>query len=155
MRKAARRRLSHSCGCSGAVKMDLRRSSCMAIPEPKAAAMRGSFWKATMGIWKRMVIRATTAFRGSGTVPAEHTSGDTSSMPFPKENSMTIVSRQCREFNTATGYSPLRTPLTKSIPVIMKNESNCVSRRKNLFLRLSGRGLNSRDLSGIPGWIKQ
>ena len=69
-------------------------------------------------------------------------------------NSMTTASRQCRESSTATGYSPLRTPLTKSIPVIMKSGSSCVSRRKNLFWRLSGRGSISRNLSGIRGWIK-
>ena len=33
---------------------------------------------------------------------------------------MTTASRQCRAYSTATGCSPLRTPLTKSIPVIMK-----------------------------------
>ena len=94
-------------------------------------------------------------FRGSDAAPAGHTSAGTLSMPFPKESSMTTVSRQCRESSTATGYSPLRTPLTKSIPVIMKNGSSCVSRRKNLFWRPSGRGLTSRSQSGIPGWTKQ
>ena len=84
-----------------------------------------------------------------------HISVDTLSMPFPKENSMTTASRQCRESSTATGYSPLRTPLTKSIPVIMKSGSSCVSRRKNLFWRLSGRGSISRSQSGTPGWIKR
>lgn len=59
---------------------------------------------------------------------------DSSSMPFPKENSMTTASRQCRESSTATGYSPLRTPLTKSIPVIMKSGNSCVSRRKKPVL---------------------
>lgn len=128
--------------------------SCMAIPRPEAAAMQGSFWKAIMDTWKRMAIRVITICRGSGSVPAGHISADTLSMPFPKENSMTTVSRQCRESSTATGYSPLRTPL-KSIPVIMKSESSCVSRRKNLFWRLSGLGLTSRSLYGTPGWIKQ
>ena len=79
---------------------------------------------------------------------------DTLSMPFPKENSMTIANRQCREFSIATGCSLLRTPLTKGTPVIMKSESSYVSRRKNLFWRLSGRGSISRSPSGIPGWIK-
>ena len=79
---------------------------------------------------------------------------DTLSTPFPKENSMTTASRQCRVSSTATGCSPLRTPLTKSIPVIMKSGSSCVSRRKNLFWRPSGRGSISRSPSGIPGWIK-
>ena len=36
----------------------------------------------------------------------------------------------------------------------MKSGNNCVSRRKNLFWRLSGRGSISRSLSGTPGWIK-
>ena len=44
------------------------------------------------------------------------TSVDTLSMLFPKENSMTTASRQCREFSTATSYSPLRTPSTKKYP---------------------------------------
>ena len=73
----------------------------------------------------------------------------------PKGKSMITASRQCRESSTATGYSPLRIPLTKSIPVIMKSESSCVSRRKNLFWRLSGRGSISRNQSGTPGWIKR
>ena len=73
----------------------------------------------------------------------------------PKENSMTTAIRQCRESSTAAGYSPLRTPLTKSILVIMKSGSSCVSRRKNLFWRLSGRGSISRSQSGIPGWRKR
>lgn len=80
---------------------------------------------------------------------------DTLSMPFPKGNSMTTASRQCRESSTATGYSPLRTPLTKNILVIMKSGSSCVSRRKNLFWRLFGHGSISRSQSGTPGWIKR
>ena len=93
--------------------------------------------------------------RGSGAALAGHTSVDTLSMPSQKESSMTTASRPCRESSTATGYSPLKTPLTKSIPVIMKKGSSCVSRRKNLFWRLSGRGSTSRNLSGIRGWIKR
>ena len=84
-----------------------------------------------------------------------HTSVDTLSMPSQKESSMTTASRPCRESSTATGYSPLKTPLTKSILVIMKKGSSCVSRRENLFWRLSGRGSTSRSPSGIPGWIKR
>ena len=34
-------------------------------------------------------------------------------------------------------------------------ENSCVSRRKNLFWRLSGRGLSSRSLSGTLAWIKR
>ena len=45
--------------------------------------------------------------------------------------------------------------INKNIPVIMKNGSSCVSRRKNLFWRLSGRGLSSKSQSGIPAWIKR
>ena len=36
----------------------------------------------------------------------------------------------------------------------MKSGSSCVSRRKNLFWRLSGRGSISRSQSGTPVWIK-
>ena len=100
-------------------------------------------------------IRDTTIFQGSDAALVGHISVDTLSMPFPKENSMTTAIRQCRESSTAAGYSPLRTPLTKSIPVIMKSGSSCVSRRKNLFWRLSGRGSISRSQSGIPGWRKR
>ena len=128
--------------------MDFRRSSCMAIPRPGAAAMQRSSWKVTADTWKRMDIRDTTIFQGSDAVLAGRISVDTLSMPFPKGNSMTTASRQCRESSTATGYSPLRTPLTKSIPVIMKSGSSCVSRRKNLFWRPSGRGWISRSLYG-------
>lgn len=101
------------------------------------------------------VLNRSYSELGSGAAPAGHISVDTLSMPFPKESSMTTANRQCRESSIATGCSPLRTPLTKSIPVIMKKGSNCVSRRKNLFWRLSGRGSISRSPSGIPGWIKQ
>ena len=102
-------------------------------------------------------IRVTTTCRGSGAVPAGRISADTLSTRFPKGSSMsmTTASRQCRESSTATGYSPLRIPLTKSILVIMKNASSCVSRRKDLFWRLSGRGLTSKSLYRTPGWIKQ
>ena len=134
---------------------EFRRLSCMAIPRPGAAATHGSSWKATADTWKRMDIRDTTIFRGSGAALAGHTSVDTLSMPSQKESSMTTASRPCRESSTATGYSPLKTPLIKSIPVIMKKGSSCVSRRKNLFWRLSGRGSTSRSPSGIPGWIKR
>ena len=108
-----------------------------------------------MGIWKPMVIRAITTCRISNGVPAGHISADTLSILFPKASSMITASRQCRESSTATGYSPLRTPLTKSIPVIMKSGTRCVSRRKNLFWRPSGRGSISRSQSGTPGWKKR
>ena len=39
---------------------------------PGAAAMRGNSWKAITGIWKRMVIRTTTACRISNGIPAGH-----------------------------------------------------------------------------------
>ena len=116
--------------------------------------MQGSSWKTTTDTWKRMDIRDTTIFQGSDAALVGHISVDTLSMPFAKESSMTTASRQFRESSTATGYSPLRTPLTKNIPVIMKSGNSCVSRRKNLFWRLSGRGSISRSLSGIRGWIK-
>ena len=86
--------------------------------------MRGSSWKATADTWKRMDIRDTTIFQGSDAALVGHISVDTLSMPFPKENSMTTAIRQCRESSTAAGYSPLRTPLTKSILVIMKSGAN-------------------------------
>ena len=113
------------------------------------------FLKKVVETWKRMDIRDTTIFQGSDAALVGHISVDTLSMPFPKENSMTTAIRQCRESSTAAGYSPLRTPLTKSILVIMKSESSCVSRRKNLFWRLSGRGSISRNQSGTAGWIRQ
>ena len=78
--------------------------------------MRGSFWKATADTWKRMDIRDTTIFRGSDAALVGHTSADTLSMLFPKASSMITASRQYRVSNTATGYSPLRTPLTKKYP---------------------------------------
>ena len=101
-----------------------------------------------------MDIRDITIFQGSDAALVRHISVDTLSMPYPKENSMTTDSRPCRESGTATGYSPLRTPLTKNILVIMKSGSSCVSRRENLFWRPFGRGSISRSLSGIRGWIK-
>ena len=46
----------------------------------------------------------------------------------PNGKRMTTVRWKCRESSVATGYSPLRTPLTKSISVIMNSESIYVSR---------------------------
>ena len=115
------------------------------FPRPGAAAMQESFWKVTEDIWKRTAIRVITICRGSDAVPVGHISVATLLTRFPKESSMTTASRQYRESSTETGYSPLRTPLTKSIPVIMKSGNSCVSRRKNRFWRLSGRGLTSKS----------
>ena len=95
-----------------------------------------------------------TVCLGSGAAPVGHISADTLSTLFQKGSSMTTASLQYRESSTAIGCLPWKTPLTKSIPVIMKSGNNCVSRRKNLFWRLSGRGLTSKSPSGIPGWIK-
>lgn len=117
--------------------------------------MHGNSWKVTADSWKRTDIRDITHFRGSDAAPAGHISGGVLSMLFPKGNSMTTASRQCRESSAATGSLPLRIPSTKNILVIMKSGSSCVSRRKNRFWRLSGRGWNYRSLSGTPGWIKQ
>lgn len=119
-----------------------------------AKDMQRSFWKATADIWKRTAIRVITVCLGSGAAPVGHISADTLSTLFPKGSSMTTASLQYRESSTAIGCLPWKTPLTKSIPVIMKSGNNCVSRRKNLFRRLSGRGLTSKSPSGIPGWIK-
>ena len=63
---------------------DLRRSSCMAIPRPGAAAMQRSFWKATADIWKRTAIRVITVCLGSGAAPVGHISADTLSTAVPK-----------------------------------------------------------------------
>ena len=95
-----------------------------------------------------------TVCLGSGAAPVGHISADTLSTLFQKGSSMTTASLQYRESSTAIGCLPWKTPLTKSIPVIMKSGNNCVSRRKNLFWRLSGRGSTSKSPSGIPGWIK-
>ena len=95
-----------------------------------------------------------TVCLGSGAAPVGHISADTLSTLFQKGSSMTTASLQYRESSTAIGCLPWKTPLPKSIPVIMKSGNNCVSRRKNLFWRLSGRGLTSKSPSGIPGWIK-
>ena len=119
-----------------------------------AKDMQRSFWKATADIWKRTAIRVITVCLGSGAAPVGHISADTLSTLFPKGSSMTTASLQYRESSTAIGCLPWKTPLTKSIPVIMKSGNNCVSRRKNLFWWLSGRGLTSKSPSGIPGWIK-
>ena len=135
---------------------DVSRSlSYMVILQPGAEAMQRSFWKAITGIWKRMVIRATTACRISNDVPAGHTSAGTLSTPFPKGKRMITASLQRRESSTVTACLPLRIPSTKNIPVIMKHVSRCVSRRKNLFWRLSGRGWISKNQPGIPAWIKR
>ena len=69
--------------------------------------MRGSSWKATADTWKQMDIRDTTIFRGSDAALVGRISVDILSTPFPKENSMTTASRQCRASSTAIGCSPL------------------------------------------------
>ena len=99
-------------------------------------------------------LEGYSGYLETGTAPVGHISADTLSTLFPKGSSMTTASLQYRESSTAIGCLPWKTPLTKSIPVIMKSGNNCVSRRKNLFWRLSGRGLTSKSPSGIPGWIK-
>ena len=120
----------------------------------RSGSHAGSSWKATADTWKRMDIRDTTISQGSDAAPVGHISTDTLSTLFPKAGSMITARWQYRESGTAAGYSPLRTPLIKSIPVIMKSGSSCISRRKNLFWRFSGRGSISRSPSGIRGWIK-
>ena len=114
------------------------------FPYQERHATQESFWKATADIWKRTAIRVITVCPGSGAAPVGHISADTLSTLFPKGSSMTTASLQYRESSTAIGCLPWKTPLTKSIPVIMKSGNNCVSRRKNLFWRLSGRGLTSK-----------
>ena len=111
--------------------------------------MQRSFWKATADIWKRTAIRVITVCLGSGAAPVGHISADTLSTLFQKGSSMITASLQYRESSTAIGCLPWKTPLTKSIPVIMKSGNNCVSRRKNLFWRISGRGLTSKSPSGM------
>ena len=86
------------------------------VRQPGAAVTQKNSWKATEDTWKRMDIRDTIIFRGSGVALAGRTSADTLLMLFPKESSVTTASRQCRESSTATGYSSLRTPLTKKYP---------------------------------------
>ena len=98
----------------------------MGIPQPGAAVMQENSWKATADTWKQMDIRDTIISRASGAALAGRTSADTLSMLFPKGSSMTTSSRQCRESSTVIGYSLLRPPLIKNIPVIMKSESSCV-----------------------------
>ena len=66
----------------------MRRSSCMAIPRPGAAAMQRSFWKATADIWKRTAIRVITVCLGSGAAPVGHISADTLSTLFQKGSSI-------------------------------------------------------------------
>lgn len=83
-----------------------------------------------------------------------HISADTLSTLFPNRSSMTTASRQYRESRTTTNHSPLKTLLTKNIPMIMKNESNCVSIREKPFWRLSDCGLISKTSPEFP-WIKR
>ena len=105
-KKNAGHRHNPSCGCSAAAKTASRPLSYMVILQPGAAAMQRSSWKAITGIWKRMVIRVTTACRISNDVPAGRTSAGTLSTPFPKGNSMITASLQCRESSTVTACLP-------------------------------------------------
>ena len=56
---------------------DMRKSIDGLCAVLEAAAMQGSFWKATADIWKRTAIRDITICRGSGAAPAGHISAGT------------------------------------------------------------------------------
>ena len=134
----AEHRPNHSCGCSKAAKMGFQRSSCMAILRSRAAAMQRSSWKATADIWKQMDIRDTTI--SAGYQPLLLLGAHPS-----------ILYRCCSQRKTvwlqpagSVGSSVLQPVIRhwglhqqKSIRMIMKSESSCVSRRKNLFWRPS------------------
>ena len=95
-----------------------------------------------------------TVCLGSGAAPVGHISADTLWMRSRKESSWITTSRQYRECITATAWQDWKAAFPVSAERIMKKGNKCVSRRKNLFWRLSGRGLTSKSPSGIPGWIK-
>ena len=111
--------------------------------------MQRSSWKATVDTWKRTAIRAIIICLG---LEAQIRRYFIDAVPKGKQYDYSQPTVQGVQYGN--GYLPLKTSLTKNIPVIMKSGSSCVSRRKNLFWRLSGRGSISRSLSGIAGWIK-
>ena len=78
--------------------------------------MQGSFWKATADTWKQMDIRDTTIFRGLDAALVGRISVDTLSTPFPKENSMTTASRQCRASSTAGRLFAIEDSINKKYP---------------------------------------
>ena len=135
------------------MRTGFRRSSCMAIPRPGVAATQKSFWKATADIWKRTAIKVITIFQDPALLLLAHIRRYfIDAVPKGKQYDYSQPAVQGVQY--CNRIFALRTPLAKSIPAIMKKGSSCVSRRKNLFWRLSGRGLTSRSPSGIHGWIK-
>ena len=141
MRKTVKSSPCRSCGYSKAVRMDFWRSFCMAISRPGSAVTQRNFSKATTDTRKPTAIWGITICRGFVASPARHISADTLSTLFLKASSMITANWQCREASTATGYSPLRTPLTKSIMVIMKSGNSCIS---NLALTLQKKFENQK-----------
>lgn len=136
-------RRSPTCGFSAAEKMVCRPSFCMDILQHETVTMRKNSWMGSMDIWKQMDTRDTINCRISNDAPVGLIFADTSSMRFPKERHMIIPNRLYRVCSIAIACSQSRMKSTGSIPVIMKNANSFVSRRKNRFLRLFGRGLIS------------
>ena len=151
----AGQRPSRSCGCSAVGKTDFRLSSCTGTPLQEAVITLQNSCRDFRDTWKPMGIRATIKFPGSGDVPAGHIYGDTLSTRFPKGNSLTTASRPYRAYSTATAYSGWRMQSTGRPGKITKNAGSFVSRRRNRFLRLFGRGLTVFSRYGTPDWTKQ
>ena len=68
---------------------------------------------------------------------------------------MTTVSRQCRESSTATGYSPLRIPLTKSIPGDYEKRKQLRLEKEKPVLEAFWSWLDQQKPVRNTGWIKR
>ena len=86
------------------------------FPDQERQPCKGVPGRATADTWKRMDIRDTTIFQGSDAVLAGRISVDTLSMPFPKGNSMTTASLQCRESSTANRLFAIEDSINKKYP---------------------------------------
>lgn len=91
----------------------------------------------------------------SNAVPAGHTSDDTSLMRYQRANSLITVSRQYRASSIVTVCSGSKMTSINVIRVIMKNGNSFVSRKKNRFWRLFGRGLTACIRYGTQGCTRR
>ena len=93
--------------------------------------------------------------QGSDAAPAGRISVDTSSMPFPKENSMTTSQPAVQGVQYCNRLFAIEDSINKKYPGDYEKRKQLRLEKKNLFWRLSGRGSISRSQSGTPVWIKR
>ena len=117
--------------------------------------MQRSSWKATADTWKRMDIRDTTIFQGSDAALVGRISVDTSSMPFPKEKQYDYSQPAVQGVQYCSRLFAIEDSINKKYPGDYEKRKQLRLVKEKTCSEAFGRGLTSRSLSGIPGWIKQ